>query len=281
MENSFLRLRVYNTDGHGVMMSLFDVSSFKIIESRYTDSSFENLTEEMNLAGCSTIDSLTISNWNNLYCSADELKKLLDRTQPTALEIPAASPQDDDSKECKKIVNVFCDKSLFAEKFEAGPKSLLPPMKLEDKEFCDVILGPLEKYGDYDSNSIVKLYWTGRFTILNTSLCKKQYCANDLKRLLGDRPLDVLVVSSVAENEFIQSSFLTQFNPACIIEVGKDMVLYTKKDNTAELRGIHILHLESGDFVLYSGFYKKNSNIFQGETTADEAGQYAKTERKE
>ena len=134
MENSFLRLRVYNTDGHGVMMSLFDEASFKVLESRYSEYSLNNLNDEMTLAGCSTIDSLTISNWDDFYCLGTELKPLLNQTQPTEIDIPAYLPETDNGKECKKIINVFCNDSLFTSKFEAGPKTVINPTELEDKE---------------------------------------------------------------------------------------------------------------------------------------------------
>lgn len=279
MENSFLRLRVYNTHGRGVMMSLFDESTFKVLESRYDDSSFHKLCDEMTLAGCSTIDSLTISSWNDLYCSDTVLKPLLDKTQPTEIEIPAYLPSTDNGKECRKIVNVFCNNSLFTSKFEAGHKTLCNPADLEDKEYSDIILGPRQKYQEEEKNSVVKLYWTGRFTILNASLCKITDCAKDLGALLGERPLDVLVISSPDEdNEFLDNLFLERFKPACILVVGNSISLYLKKDESAEKRGIHTLHLESGDIVLYSGFYKKDSNVSQGEETVDADGQYAKTE---
>lgn len=279
MENSFLRLRVYNTRGHGVMMSLFDESSFKVLESRYGESSLNSLNEEMTLAGCSTIDSLTISCWNDLYCSDAELQSLLDKTQPTEIEIPAYIPETDNGKECKKIVNVFCNNSLFTSKFEAGSKTLLNPADLEDKEYSDIILGPRKKYQDERNSSIVKLYWTGKFTILNTGLCKVADCADDLGSLLGERPLDVLIISSTeGENEFLDNSFLNRFNPACILIAGEKVSLYTNKDGSTEKRGIHTLHLESGDIILYSGFYKKDSNVSQGGETVDADGQYAKAE---
>ena len=279
MENSFLRLRVYNTDGHGVMMSLFDEASFKVLESRYSENSLNNLNDEMTLAGCSTIDSLTISNWDDFYCLGTELKPLLDQTQPTEIDIPAYLPETDNGKVCKKIINVFCNDSLFASKFEAGPKTLINPTELEDKEYSDIILGPRQKYQDAKNNSVVKLYWTGRFTILNTSLCMVADCAKDLEELLEGKPLDVLILSSTdGDNEFLENSFLERFAPACILIAGKKNSLYLKKDGSAEKRGIHTLHLESGDIVLYSGFHKKNSNVSQGDDTVGADGQYAITE---
>ena len=222
MENSFLRLRVYNTDGHGVMMSLFDEASFKVLESRYSENSLNNLNDEMTLAGCSTIDSLTISNWDDFYCLGTELKPLLDQTQPTEIDIPAYLPETDNGKVCKKIINVFCNDSLFASKFEAGPKTLINPTELEDKEYSDIILGPRQKYQDAKNNSVVKLYWTGRFTILNTSLCMVADCAKDLEELLEGKPLDVLILSSTdGDNEFLDNSFLEHFAPACNLVAGK------------------------------------------------------------
>ena len=233
----------------------------------------------MNIAGCSTIDSLTISNWDDFYCLGTELKPLLDQTQPTEIDIPAYLPETDNGKECKKIINVFCNDSLFTSKFEAGPKTLINPTELEDKEYSDIILGPRQKYQDAKHNSVVKLYWTGRFTILNTSLCMVADCAKDLEELLEGKPLDVLILSSTdGDNEFLENSFLEHFAPACILVAGKKISLYLKKDGSAEKRGIHTLHLESGDIVLYSGFYKKNSNVSQGDDTVGADGQYAITE---
>lgn len=75
---------------------------------------------------------------------------------------------------------------------------------------------------------------------------------------LEGKPLDVLILSSTdGDNEFLENSFLERFAPACILVAGKKISLYLKKDGSAEKRGIHTLHLESGDIVLYSGFYKK------------------------
>lgn len=96
---------------------------------------------------------------------------------------------------------------------------------------------------------------------------------------LEGKPLDVLILSSTdGDNEFLDNSFLERFAPACILVAGKKNSLYLKKDGSAEKRGIHTLHLESGDIVLYSGFYKKNSNVSQGDDTVGADGQYAITE---
>ena len=96
---------------------------------------------------------------------------------------------------------------------------------------------------------------------------------------LEGKPLDVLILSSTdGDNEFLENSFLERFAPACILVAGKKNSLYLKKDGSAEKRGIHTLHLESGDIVLYSGFHKKNSNVSQGDDTVGADGQYAITE---
>lgn len=93
------------------------------------------------------------------------------------------------------------------------------------------------------------------------------------------KPLDVLILSSTDGDNEVPGQFVFRtFCPSLYPSGRQKNSLYLKKDGSAEKRGIHTLHLESGDIVLYSGFYKKNSNVSQGDDTVGADGQYAITE---
>lgn len=260
MNSKYTRFRVFNMGENAISMLYAADSSIKLIEARYNDNNKKKIQMEMEMAGCRSVDSLHISSWNESRCIASELKNLLIDTNPTVIEIPAAEPKDENGVECKKIINSFCNKSLFTEKFEAGPRTLVYPSKLDDFEYTDVILFPLKKE-ECRTGCVVKLFWLGRFSVLNAGLCSNNHFVQSLSDVLQGKKLDVLVVDKKREHiNFLNQEFVDKFQPAYIVELGNEHSLYVRKDSSYEIRGLNSDILKDGDIIITSGSYKKESN---------------------
>lgn len=249
----------------GVSMSYMVDSSFTLIEARYNDDNVLKIKNEMELAGCTAIDLLHISCWDRDYCDSVEIGNLLNDLQPLEIEIPGYEPTDDNGKQCRKIIREYCNRSDFAELFEAGPRTLKDPVTLPDAEFTDLIFLPLKKYDDEYSNTVVKIFRQGKFSLLNVSKNNK---ADEMIEMLDRTGLtsfvDVLITyysDEINENSFIDNTFLDAVNPQMIALSSKEPQLFVKKNNTLEDRGIKASKTDQGDVLIKYGIMPRKEKL--------------------
>lgn len=264
----------------GISMSYMVDSSFTLIEARYNNDNILKIKSEMELAGCTAIDLLHISNWGGEYCDCEEIGNLLQDLQPLEVEIPGYEPTDDNSRQCRRIIREYCNKSDLSELFEAGPKTLEDPATLPDADFTDLIFSPLKKYDDEGANSVVKIFRQGKFSLLNVSKCNM---ADEVIEVLNKTGLtsfvDVLITyysKELNENSFIDGVFLDVVNPQMIALANKDPQLMVKKNNNLEDRGIRASRTEQGDILVKYGIMsrKERLNLERGNSVGN--GEYKK-----
>lgn len=279
MNDLYTRLRFYNLPDHGLSMSLSVDNSFILIEARYNDSNKQKIKEEMEIAGCSSIDLLHISNWDSSRCSANELKDLLSDLQPTEIEIPQYDPEDNDQKICKKLINEYAISNPFVDIFEAGYKNLVNPSTLDDLDYTDIILSPLSKQARDSDLSIIKLFWQGRISFLNTSCSTVDNFSDSLLNIIHAQHIDVAFLST-KESPFRSNFFLEKLKPSIIIDDEDGVSAYVRKDFVNYQSGLALSRKDDGDVIITSGIFKRKSNYTEGQVLDGSNGLYYRTEKK-
>lgn len=280
IDDLYTRFRAYYMPHGGISMSYMVDSSFTLIEARYNDDNILKIKSEMELAGCTSIDLLHVSNWSREFCDSGEIEKLLQDLQPLEVEIPGYEPTDDNGRQCRKLIREYCNRSDLSELFEAGPKTLEDPATLPDADFTDLIFSPLKKYDDEDDNSVIKIFRQGKFSLLNVSKSNK---ANEVIESLNKTGMtsfvDVLLTyysDELNRNDFIDGTFLDVVNPQMIALAGKEPQLMVKKNNNLEDRGIRASRTEQGDILVKYGIMsrKERLNLEKGNSVGN--GEYQK-----
>lgn len=278
MNDIYTRLRFYEMGKTGISISLSVDNQFTLIEGRYNEINKRQIKEEMEIAGCSTIDLLHISYWDDKRCNSVELKELLEELQPMEIEIPAYEPETEDALLCRKLINEYVSKNPFAEKFVVGPKSLDKPDSLGDIEYTDVIFSPFEKYTKKNDNSIIKIFKQGRFSFLNTSVSSVHDFTKELLTLVKLKNIDVLFVNErEGENPYLQMNFLETLKPFILVRYSDCLNTFVRKGFANTPTGLNLNKLPNGDVVVTSGIYKRKNDYTEDKVMDGSNGLYIGT----
>lgn len=260
MNDLYTRFRVYPVEGRGYSMSYVVDSMMVLIEARYNDSNASKIRKELELTGMDHIALLHISHWDENRCRAEELENLLKSLSPSEIEIPAAIPDTDEMKQCKRIVQQYCNDNPYVSCFECSSSTLKNPCELPDAKFIDLILSPVPKNGKKES-TVVKLFQEGKFSVLNASRSNlAEQVTTDLVDAGLPHSVDVLVTeTSLEEKEpFISKLFITNIHPRIVIMLGNSVKVYQAKGVSMKDFGISVVCNDNeGIIIKYGGPQKK------------------------
>ena len=266
MNDLFTRFRVYPVNDGGYSMSYMVDSMLILIEARYNDGNASKIRKELELTGMNRIALLHISHWDESRCRAGELENLLQSLRPSEIEIPAAAPDSDEMRQCKRIVQQYCKDNPYVSCFECGPSTLKNPSELPDAKFIDLILAPVPKTGKKES-VVVKLFQEGKFSVLNASRSTlAEQVATGLVDTGLSKSVDVLVTESVTGNEwpFISDLFISKVRTRFIIILGEQIRIYQSKDVKMNDLGISFICSESEGFIFKYGTPSKKQDKTDG-----------------
>lgn len=269
MNDLFTRFRVYAMPNGGVSMSYSVDTSFVLIEARYNEDNREKIKAEMKLTGKETVDLLHISTWDGSRCNPDELLALLDELQPLEIEYPAYVPSSDNEKKSKKIITEYLNHSMYADKFEIGHRTLKRLSELPDIEYIDPIFSPIVVMTEEYDNSVVKLFKSGKFGVMNISLCKQDHdIIGQIKDVGLEHYINVLALDKFADVE--GADFLQQLIDLCqpgIIVSLTDRRFFMRKDEPLSKEGIRISISEQKDFIVKYGLSNYQQALTQGDSS--------------
>ena len=272
MNDLFTRFRMYPVIDGGYSMSYMVDSMLILIEARYNDGNASKIRKELELTGMNRIALLHISHWDESRCRAGELENLLKTLTPSEIEVPAALPDSDEMRQCKKIIQQYCKDNPYVSCFECGPSTLKNPSELPDAKFIDLILSPVPKTGKKES-VVVKLFQEGKFSVLNASRSVlAEHVATDLVGTGLSKSVDVLVTETSLEERgpYISELFITQIRPRIVIMLGKRIKVYKAKDASMERLGISVICNENEGIIIKYGSpnkrqdTKSDSSVFVG-----------------
>lgn len=258
MNDMYTRFRVYWMPNGGISMSYSVDTSFILVEARYNNDNREKIKSEMKLTGKDSVDLLHISSWSENRCNPEELELLLQELKPLDIEIPAYEPNTEDGLRCRRIIRNYHQHSIYADLFEVGHNSIVRLTELEDFDYLDPIFTPINKYSEESDNAVVKLFRSGKFSVLNLSDCIHD---NDIISQINDVNLkdsiDVLVMNQF--NQVENSAFLQQLidgcSPRCIVSLS-DWRILIRKDNPLSKLGIAVVVSEQKDVIVKYGLSK-------------------------
>ena len=93
------RFRAYQLGNAGSSFSYSVDNHFTLIEARINEVNGPNILAEMKIAGCSTIDCLHITSWDQDHCTFSELEQILKLLKPRRIEYPGYTPHTDSGKQ--------------------------------------------------------------------------------------------------------------------------------------------------------------------------------------
>lgn len=266
MNDLFTRFRVYAMPHGGVSMSYAVDTSFILIEGRYNEDNREKIKSEMKLTGKESVDLLHISTWDVNRCNPEELESLLEELQPLEIEYPAYSPTNENEIKSRRLINEYLNHSIYADRFEIGPNSLMNLSELDDIQYLDPILSPMERGIDATDNSIVKLFRGGRFGVLNMSNCYRDNgILSQIRTAKIENSINVVVLNNLEEmhsSDFLQE--LIGFVKPGIIILLSNKMFGVLKDTPLSKQGISVSISEQKDIIVKYGLSKYQQELSVG-----------------
>lgn len=211
------RFRAYQLGNAGSSFSYSVDDHFTLIEARLNKVNGPNIVEEMKIVGCSTIDCLHITSWDQDHCSSGELNLILKYLKPSRIEYPGYIPHTDSGKQSLLAIKNYStqNQTIINEVSPAYINSLEPGEKLK---YNNIVYNPRSISDNSNNNSIVQLFRRGRFSVLSLGDCEDDTIARRIMN--GDiaKETDVLILAHHgADNGFTTREFIQHIKPKIAI----------------------------------------------------------------
>lgn len=211
------RFRAYQLGNAGSSFSYSVDNHFTLIEARFNEVNSPNILKEMKIAGCSTINCLHITSWDQDHCSFSELELILEYLKPIRIEYPGYIPHTDCGKQSLCAIKKYYTQNHTIIK-EVSPtyiSSLEPGEKLK---YNNIVYNPRSISDNSNNNSIVQLFRRGRFTILSLGDCEDVTIAERIMKCDLAKETDILILAHHgADNGFTTRKFIQHIKPQIAI----------------------------------------------------------------
>ena len=211
------RFRAYQLGTAGSSFSYSVDNHFTLIEARINEINGPNILTEMKNCGCSTINCLHITSWDQDHCSLGELESILKFLKPKRIEYPGYAPHTDSGKQSLKAIKNYSSQNTITLN-EISPTYINSLASGQERKYNDVVYNPRILSDNSNNNSIVQLFRRGRFTLLSLGDCEDETIA---KRIMGcnlAKETDILILAHHgADNGFTSKEFIRAINPTFAI----------------------------------------------------------------
>lgn len=168
----YTRFRAYQLGQAGSSFSYYANNKFTLIEARVTDSSRDNLNQELQLCGKETVDTLHITSWDQDHCAETDLQEILEVYKPKKIEFPGYTPETDCGKNCRKMIleykSTMESNGKSAECVAIDPEYIKGLDASKDLGYRDILYWPKDISSENaNDNSVVKFLRYGAFNILS------------------------------------------------------------------------------------------------------------------
>lgn len=248
------RFRAFQLGSPGSSFSYSVDNHFTLIEARINDINGPNILMEMKLAGCSTIDCLHITSWDQDHCSFSELEQILKYLKPRRIEYPGYTPHTDSGTRSLRAIKNYStqNQSVINEISPAYISSLEPGEKLK---YNDIVYNPRSISDNSNDNSIVKLFRSGRFAILSLGDCEDATIAKRIMNCDLAKETDILILAHHgADNGFTTREFIQHIKPKiAICSSNYDNQFEHPKQSIRDMlyqEGVALYTTKTGDVVI-------------------------------
>ena len=211
------RFRAYQLGNAGSSFSYSVDNHFTLIEARMNEVNGPNIIQEMKNCGCSTIDCLHITSWDQDHCSFGELESILKYLKPQRIEYPGYTPHTDSGKQSLNAIKNYSTQNLITIK-EVSPEYIgsLEPGK--ERQYNNIVYNPRTVSDNSNNNSIVQLFRNGRFTVLSLGDCEDETIAKRIMNCNLAKETDILILAHHgADNGFTTREFIQAIKPKIAI----------------------------------------------------------------
>ena len=211
------RFRAYQLGNAGSSFSYSVDNHFTLIEARINEVNGPNILAEMKIAGCSTIDCLHITSWDQDHCTFSELEQILKLLKPRRIEYPGYTPHTDSGKQSLHAIKKYStqNQAIINEVSPEYINSLEPGEKLK---YNNIVYNPRSISDNSNNNSIVQLFRHGRFAILSLGDCEDVTIAERIMKCDLAKETDVLILAHHgADNGFTTREFIQHVKPKIAI----------------------------------------------------------------
>jgi competence protein ComEC len=212
------RFRAYQLGSEGSSFSYVVDNHFTLIEARLNTVNYPGIMAEMKAAGCTTIDCLHITSWDQDHCEYEELKWILQYLKPQRIEYPGYVPYTDCGKNSLRAIQQYCaSNSVYNESMSPSFVNSLSPG--EERKYNNIVYNPKKESDNHNDNSIVMLFRAGRFTVLSLGDCEDPTIANRISECsMATGETDVLILAHHgADNGFTTREFIRAIKPRIAI----------------------------------------------------------------
>ena len=256
------RFRAYQLGTAGSSFSYSVDNHFTLIEARINDVNGPNIIQEMKDCGCSTIDCLHITSWDQDHCSLGELELILNLLKPQRVEYPGYVPHTDSGKQSLKAIENYSHQKTITLN-EISPKYVQGLIPGKILELNNILYNPRILSDNSNNNSIVQLFRGGRFTLLSLGDCEDEIIARRIMSCNLAKETDILILAHHgADNGFTTNEFIRALKPTiAICSSNYDNQFDHPKPNIRSLlhqEGVALYTTKTGEVVIICN---ENNNI--------------------
>lgn len=208
------RFRAYQLGEKGSSFSYSVDGDFTLIEGRYNEVNKPNILAEMAAVGVSRINCLHITSWDEDHCKECELKLILQELRPFRVEYPGYAPNSGCGRACRRMIWDYCNQLYVVHK-QISPTYVNNLEPGERLKYNDILYNPIEEHSKHNDNSVVKLFRSGRFTVLSLGDCEDSKIAESIMGCnIAQEEVDVMILAHHgADNGFTTDEFIKRIKP--------------------------------------------------------------------
>lgn len=253
------RFRAYQLDTAGSLFSYYKDGEFTLIEARLPKGGIEVIKAEMKECGVETITTLHVTSWDVDHMNFNDLTKILNQLRPDKIEVPDYSPESDEGKLSKKILDGYDDvHSKYVKNVQYYTKAWIAGLSNASAKGTSNIVWPSDFDGDNKNDkSLIKMLRSAGFNIISFGDCESKSISDRLGRssILCEE-LDIMILAHHgANNGFTNKDFLSATKPVFVVcSSNYDNQYEHPKEEIREMLhelDIPIFTTKTGDVIVY------------------------------